>query len=102
MEAVLSNHKTAVFFVFFFLTMKNILVSCVCFRWQRHFQRVFPPARQCHSGTSLQHGHPKHVCGQMCGHVHREGEGSFFGGMCVLIHCTYVRVCPQCLMAVVL
>lgn len=90
MEVLLSNYKTGINCVFFLL-VNNTLVCSVCFRWQRHFQGVFPPAGQCHTGTPCQHGHPKHVCRQVRGHVHGEGEGTLDVCVCVC-SCTLVDV----------
>lgn len=58
-------------------------------RRQRHFQRLLPPAGQRDAGPSFQHRHPKHVRGQVCGHVHREGEApaSFVGCRCLKARC---------------
>ena len=55
-----------------------LLTACVfcllCSRRERHIQRLFPSSGQRDVGLACQRGHPEHVCRQVCGHVHWEGE----------------------------
>lgn len=63
-------------FFSFFLCHWVTFPSLICYRRQRHFQRLFPPAGRYRSGTSPQRCHPKHVCGQVRGHVHAKSKAT--------------------------